>query len=105
RGVGQSPLEDDVDIHQAVTNDRVTEAQRDQYEPDDRERHPRTLFNVQNDRKDVEQRKWHAANQRSAGEPFQLLPQNARGSFTIAFVENEARPDETQGQKAKLVLV
>ena len=39
--VGEAALEDDVHVHQAVADDGVAEAERDQREREDRQFHPR----------------------------------------------------------------
>src|SRR5208282_5433511 len=88
RSIGETALEDDVHIHQAITNDGVGEAQRNENQADCRELHPRLGSRVEGIRHDVKDDKRKTADESPGGEPFQLLPQDAGGRSAIIAIEH-----------------
>ena len=89
--IGETSLEDDVHVHQAVADDGVAETQRDQHQRNRGEIHPRPRHDSQEIRHDVKQQKWKNARQRSAGDPLQLLPQDSGRCAAVAVHKNERR--------------
>jgi hypothetical protein len=70
RGIGEAALEDDVHIHQAVTNDGVPEAQRDEDQADRGEFHPGPGSRIEGVRHDVQNNKRKCPDERPGREPF-----------------------------------
>src|ERR1700688_578795 len=105
RGVGQTALEDDVDVHQAVANDGVAEAQGNEHQAEHGKLHPGVLRRVQHKGDDVEEREGQTARQRSAGEPLQLLAKHAGRSFAKALVEHESGGHKEESQVAQFDFV
>src|ERR1700676_407420 len=100
--VSQAALEDDVHIHQAVANHRVAEAQRNEHQSHNGQRHPGPLRRIEEERQHVEQSKRQTANQRAAGQPLQLLAQHTGRSLTITLIKNYSRSDEAKAEETEL---
>src|ERR1700733_11091082 len=98
KGVREAALEDDVHVHQAVANDGVAEAERNQDQRIDRTLHPRRRHPAQGVGNDVEADKGQTAGEGSGGDPLQLLAQNAAGSATETKKENEGSQDKINSQ-------
>src|SRR5229473_7031348 len=101
RCIGQAALEDNVHVHQAIADDRVAEAQRDQHQAQYRQLHPRAQGRAQHQRKNIQNRNGQRARKSSASEPFQLLAKDAGRSFAEAAVENQSRRQEAEGEKSE----
>ncbi len=100
--IGETSLEDDVHIHQAVTDDGVSETQRDEHQRNCGEIHPRPRHNSEEKGHDVKQQKWNNARQRSPGYPLQLLPQDSGRCAAIAENKNERRKQEVNSQTRQI---
>src|SRR5262249_33771778 len=82
--VCKAAIEDDAHVHQAVTDNRITEAKRNQDQAEHRKLHPRREAPTEYERKDIKQCAGQTSNKRPAHEPFQLLPQHSGGRILVA---------------------
>src|SRR5208282_6070203 len=71
--ISEAALEDDVHVHQAVADDGVAEAQRNQRERIDGNVHPRLGNDAEDVRQEIEEQERQDACERAARDPLQLL--------------------------------
>ncbi len=103
--VSQAALEDDVHVHQAIADDGVTKAQRNQCERVGGRLHPRRRHPTENVRDDVEQHEGQSSRESAAGDPFQLLAENTAGRAPVTQQKNSRRYQEIDSQSCQLHFV
>ncbi len=105
RRIRQAALENNVHIHQPIANDGVAKAQGDQHQAEGGKLHPRQGCGVKNVGNDVQQGEWQASRQRSASQPFQLLPQYAGARAPVTEIENQSGSQEVKTKEAEFQLI
>ena len=96
--VSKAALEDNIHVHQTVSDDGVTKAQRNQRQRTRRRLHPRRRNDAENVGHDVEQQERNRAGKSAARNPFELLPQNGGGSPAVTHQENHGSDEEINPQ-------
>ena len=105
RRIRQAALEDDVHVHQPVADDGVAETKRDQHQRNRGKVHPRPRHDAQEIRHHVQKQERKNPGERSAGDPFQLLPQDARRRAAIAVHKHNRGEQEINAQAGQIELV
>ena len=100
--IGKPPLEDDVHVHQPVPDDGVAETQRDQHQGYRGEVHPGPRHDAQEIRHHVQKQERKNPGKRSAGDPFELLPQDARGCAAVAVHKHNGGEQEINAQTRQI---
>ena len=95
-GVNHAPLEDQVHIHQAVTNDGVTERQGQQPQRQHRHLHRGSGQRPGQERNYIKQGEGCNRQNGAAGDPFKLLPQYGSTRPTIAIQQHAGGNHEVQ---------
>src|SRR5579872_168018 len=103
--VGNSALENNVDVHQPVANDGVAEAQWDKDQGECRCRHPSRGDDAREDWNNIKRKEWDYADESAEGDPLQLLPQQAGGRTKITEQKNYARRQKVHAPVSELNLI
>jgi len=92
-GVDIALLEDDIDVHEAVAEDRVSPGDGDEREAEDREFHDGVGSNAQGEGNDVKQGKGEDAEDGTVAEPLHLLTED-RVFHAPVFVGEDGSTEE-----------
>src|SRR5580704_5725451 len=103
--IREAALEDDVYVHQAVADDGVAEAKRNQREREDADFHPRRGHTAEEERHDVEKQEWSDAGEGAAGDPLQLLAKDAARSAEVTRKENTSGEQEVGAEVCQFHLI
>ena len=96
--VREAALENDVHVHQAVADDGVPKAERDERERIHGQFHPRRRDQAEDVRDDVEECERKTAGEGTGGDPLQLLPQHTAGRAAEAEKKNEGGDDKINSE-------
>jgi hypothetical protein len=96
QGIRHTPLENDVDIHQAVAMNGIPERNRNQDERNDRKIDVGCGRQTPEPRNGLQNEVWNDGQHRSACDPLHLLPQLGSSHRAIRLDQNDRAQDEVQ---------
>ena len=93
--IRHAALEDEVNVHQAIADDRVSKGQRQEHQREDRDLHRGARVHTAEIGNHVENRVRRDSEDRSARYPLHLLPQERGFAISIRIDQYDCRQDET----------